>query len=152
MTKLQNDAGQSLLEIAICLPVFVLLTLGAAEFGRLAYIYIEVTNAANAGVEYGSQNHATAGDYAGMAAVAQNDGSNIAGLTATATNPSLCTCSTDATQTLAACSTFTLSCVAPSRTIEYVQVTTTATVNSLFGSYFTGPYVLTAHATERVKE
>jgi Flp pilus assembly protein TadG len=45
-----EDAGQALLELALTVPLLVLILLGAAEFSRLAYAAVEVANAAKAGV------------------------------------------------------------------------------------------------------
>ena len=42
----------SAVELAIVLPVLVLLALACLDFGRFAYHYIAVTNAARAGGEY----------------------------------------------------------------------------------------------------
>jgi Flp pilus assembly protein TadG len=71
--------------------VMMALMLGAADFSRLFFASIAVNNAARAGAQYGSQNLVTAADAAGMQAAATTDGSNIGGITATA---SQCTCGT----------------------------------------------------------
>lgn len=114
--------GQSLIEFALALPIFLLLLLGAAEFGRLAYAYIEVANAAHAGVQYGAQSHITASDNVGMALAATQDGTNLPTLQASPTH--YCTC---ADGTPSACTAGTCT-----RLIEYVKVDTSATVNTLF--------------------
>src|SRR6516165_4253834 len=88
--------GQSLVELAISLPVLVLLFLAAADFGRLFYMWIAVNNAARAGAQYGSQTLVTAANSASMIQAAKDDGSNITGL-CTASYPcsaSQCTCVT----------------------------------------------------------
>ncbi len=46
------ESGQTLLEIALLLPMLVLLALGVVEFGRYGYIGILVANAARAGTAY----------------------------------------------------------------------------------------------------
>jgi len=76
-------------ELALALPVLVLLLLAAADFGRLFYMWIAVNNAARAGAQYGSQTVANAANSSGIVLAATTDGSNISGLTATA---SQCTC------------------------------------------------------------
>jgi Flp pilus assembly protein TadG len=58
----RGDSGQALIELALTLPLFLLLLLGAAEFGRLAYMSIEISEAAKAAALYGSQNATTAND------------------------------------------------------------------------------------------
>jgi Flp pilus assembly protein TadG len=50
----RGDAGQALVEIALTLPVLITLVVGAAEFARVAYVAIEVANAAKAAVAYGA--------------------------------------------------------------------------------------------------
>ena len=73
-TRRDSEAGQALVELALTL-VFILIPLliGAAEFARAAYAYIEVSNAARAAVAYGAQTHATALDQVGMLTAARND-------------------------------------------------------------------------------
>ncbi len=121
---MHEDSGQAFVELALSMTILVLLLTGAAEFGRLAYAGIEVSNAARAGVGYGAQNHITASDNAGMQSAATNDGSNVAGLTATATH--FCSCSNGNASTCAPTD------CAGARIIEYVQVNTTASVDPLF--------------------
>jgi Flp pilus assembly protein TadG len=149
MHDLRNDRGSALVELALVMPVFVLLILGAGEFGHLAYAAIEATNAARAGVAYGAQNHATASDVTGMTVAATSDGPNVARITVWA-GPCICP-STDATTTVPACSstgTFTyntstttdpvsysFTCPADiTSATEFVQVNTVATVGT-FLSY-----------------
>jgi len=143
------DAGQALIELALTLPLLVLLLIGAAELGRLAYYSVEVSNAARAGVAYGAQNHVTASNLAGMRTAAQNDAGNITLATTTATNS--CACSSAYTATSACTTTF--SCSGTARIIEYVQVNTTATVSPLF-KYpgVSKTYTLNGRAVMRVEQ
>jgi Flp pilus assembly protein TadG len=94
--KRRNEAGQALVETALTLPILLLLILGAAELARIAYISIEVANAAEAGALYGSQNAGTAADTAGIRAAAQSDSSDIYKLTgskvAVDVQPLVCQC------------------------------------------------------------
>ncbi|MBI4318207.1 MAG: pilus assembly protein [Chloroflexi bacterium] len=48
----RQDAGQSLVELALLLPAIMLILLGAIDFGRLYYSYVAVSNAARMGAEY----------------------------------------------------------------------------------------------------
>src|ERR1035437_6327468 len=114
---MRSDTGQSLVELALMFPIFILLLVGAAEFGRLAYAAIEVSNAARAGASYGSLTHIKASDFANIRLVSTKDAANVTGMTATATN--FCACSTGGTIT---CSTALTTCPSPARIIEYVQV------------------------------
>jgi Flp pilus assembly protein TadG len=138
-----DDSGSALIELAIGLTVCVTLIIGAAEFGRLAYASIEISNAAHAGAAYGAQTHTSASDTSGMQAVAALDGPNVTALSATASH--FCSCSNGSTSTCAATD------CASSRIIEYVQVNTTGTVDP----YFHVPglpktYTLTGKAVMRV--
>jgi Flp pilus assembly protein TadG len=48
--------GVSAAELALILPVLVTLVMGGVDFGRFAYNYIAVQNAARAGAAYGTMN------------------------------------------------------------------------------------------------
>lgn len=54
----RSDEGQSLVELALALPVLLLLLLGLADFGRAFYYTSIISNAARAGAAYLSQNPA----------------------------------------------------------------------------------------------
>jgi len=86
--------GQSTVELAVVVPVLLILLLTAADFGRMFYMSIEVMNAARAGAQYGSQTVITAADFAGMVAAAKTDGSDFTNFSATA---SQCTCASSTT-------------------------------------------------------
>lgn len=75
----RDESGQNLVEIAVTLPILLLLMLGGGELARLAYASIEVMNAASAAVQYGDQNSGFAMDDAGMLAAAQEDAANLPG-------------------------------------------------------------------------
>jgi Flp pilus assembly protein TadG len=45
-------SGQSLLELAIAVPIMLLIMLGTIDVGRLFFGYIEMTNAVREGAEY----------------------------------------------------------------------------------------------------
>jgi Flp pilus assembly protein TadG len=97
-----------------------LLLVAAVDFGRVFYAAIEVASAARAGAQYGVQNYNTAVNYNGMAQAALNDGANVAGLTASASN--FCMCS----GAKVACTP--PGCAEPQL---FVQVTAKATFNTI---------------------
>lgn len=122
----RNASGQGLVEMAVALPVLILLLLAAADFGRLFYTWIAVNNAARAGAQYGSQTLTNAANTSGMQLAATTDGSNITGLTATA---SQCTCVTTGTS-VPTCAGSNYNCAnAPQAT--FVEVDTQATFNTI---------------------
>jgi Flp pilus assembly protein TadG len=152
---LREDRGQAFVELALILPIFILLLVGAAEVGRLAYAAIEVNNAARAGVAYAAQTHTTASDdlsTGGIVLAAQAEAPNVTSLTATATLSCSCESSTGTMPTPGSCIGVTLtSCPSPSRIVEFVQVNTTAPVNTVF--HFPGipsSVTLQGNATMRV--
>jgi Flp pilus assembly protein TadG len=118
-----NQCGQSLVETALAVSVCGVLMLGTAEFGRLAYAGIEISDAARSGVEYGSQSHATAADNPNMQIAASNSAPDISNLQTSATHFCKCADGTSSTCVTTDC--------AGSRIIEYVQVNTSATVSPL---------------------
>src|ERR1700722_6161802 len=86
--NLSDDIGQAFVELALVFPVFLLLLLGTAAVGRMAYAAVEVNNAARAGVAYGAMTHTTASDFlpgGGMVQAAQAEAPDIPNLSATAT-------------------------------------------------------------------
>lgn len=55
--KVGKHKGQALVELALILPLILLLILGAMDFGRMFYHKIVITNAAREGANYLSRNH-----------------------------------------------------------------------------------------------
>lgn len=110
--------GQASVELALSLPLLLMMFLVVVETGRAFYIAISVANAARAGVQYGSQSLTTAADSAGMQTAAANNAPNISGMTATATH--FCVCSDGTASTCAA-----TDCAASHRLV-YTQVNTSA--------------------------
>ena len=85
-----DEAGQSLVEMALVLPVLITILIGAAEIARVAYAAIEVANAAHAGAQYGAQSGYTASDATGIATAASNDAANLNGMTTTSSYACVC--------------------------------------------------------------
>lgn len=81
--------GQSIVELALVLPVLMFLVLVGADFGRFCYVQIAVNGAARAGAQFASQTVVNAADTSGIIRAAQLDASNVPSLNATA---SQCTC------------------------------------------------------------
>jgi Flp pilus assembly protein TadG len=113
--------GQTVVEVALLLPLLLLLLVGVIEIGRYAYFDILISNAARAGAQYGAQSLIQAADVAGIRTAAQNDG--LAAMTITATQQ--CGCAAGA---LGGCPTGAV-CPQP---LVYVQVTATDRYSSLF--------------------
>ena len=50
-----DEQGQSLAEVALIVPLLLLLLVGVADFGRAFYSYIAITNAAREGARHGTR-------------------------------------------------------------------------------------------------
>lgn len=95
----RDDRGQALIELAISLPLLMLLLLGATELGRIAYASIEIANAAKAAAQfatYGGAYSATTGsgwDENGMLVAARADAGELSGVNFAANYPAMsCSC------------------------------------------------------------
>src|SRR5262245_21571803 len=96
-----RQSGQALVELALALPILLLLALGVVEIGRYAYISSLIGNAAHAGAVYGSQGtwstdptaiqKAAQFDYAGgTASGSKGNGMDVTSLTVTSTTACGC--------------------------------------------------------------
>ena len=125
-----EEAGQSLVELALTVPVLLLLLLGAAELARVAYAAIEVSNAAEAAVRYGAQNSSTA-DPENWPAIQATAATDAANLPLTSVTPAIeCGCSNDSLSGQS-CTGFTIANCPGSHPVETLTVTTTANFDPL---------------------
>src|SRR5215471_14711712 len=122
-----ENSGVALIELALVCPLLIVLLLGAAEYGRLCYVGMEVTNAAHAGVAWGTQNRVNAQQNSVIQTVSLNEESNIINMntpspldTSSITVQQLC--ANTYSDTPGTCSTTVTNAV------EYVQVNTQVTV------------------------
>ncbi|HSN94298.1 MAG TPA: TadE family protein [Anaerolineaceae bacterium] len=89
--------GQSLVEMALLLPMLLVLVIGAIEFGRLFYTKIVITNAAREGAYYLSTHISDYDPVTGNAPntliVSQNDAKNsgVSGITIAVARNNCCT-------------------------------------------------------------
>lgn len=144
------EAGQSLLELALVLPMLLLLLVGTIEIGRFAYYSILVANAARAGAQYGAQGLATAADNGGIVTAAKNDGQNVTGLTVSAIQT--CGCTGTLAGLSGACPAAP-PCTLPQHALVYVEVTATGNFNSLFNyPGLPGTFAVTSREKMRVAQ
>lgn len=125
-----SDAGSALVELAVVLPLLVLVMVGTIDFARVFYMGMELTNAARAGAQYGAYNIAQSGNIAGMQAAAIGS-VNIAGVTATPSRT--CQCATSVGAFSAA--TCTTTCPSGQHLVITVTVTTAKTFTLIAGSF-----------------
>jgi Flp pilus assembly protein TadG len=147
------DAGQSLLELALVLPMLLVLLVGTIEIGRFAYYSILVANAARAGAQYGAQSLVTAADNGangGIVTAAKNDGQNVTGLTISAIQT--CGCTGTVAALSGACPAAP-PCTLPEHALVYVEVTATGNFNSLFNyPGLPGTFAVTSREKMRVAQ
>ena len=124
--KHESSSGQALVEVALTAPLLILMLLGAGQFARVAFAAIEVSNAARAGVAYGSQNVSTAADASGIQAAATMDAGDIAG-PLTVTTKTTGVCSSGAACTGAGSSCVNTDCATPGDHIETLLTVDTVT-------------------------
>ncbi len=74
-----GEEGSALVELALSLPLLSVMLLGSAEFARLAYASIEVSNGAHAAVMYATSSLAASSDLGGITNAAQSDSANLSG-------------------------------------------------------------------------
>jgi Flp pilus assembly protein TadG len=92
LRKLEAEGGQALVELAVSVSILALLAVGAVEMGNVLYASIAVSDAAMAGVQYGTRNSTSAADTQGIENAAAADAPNFTITFPTA--PSLsCICS-----------------------------------------------------------
>lgn len=94
--KFGREGGGAIVELALSVPILLVLLVGAAEIARVEYASIEVSNAALAGVQYGTQDGTTAADTTGIQTAAANDAPS---LTLETTVSHSCICSNGSSST-----------------------------------------------------
>lgn len=139
--RLRDDSGNSLLEIALVLPVLLLILVAAADFGRAYFVSIQLASATQAGALYGTQ---TPTDLTGIVNAANSNAIGVTGVTTTATFG--CECS-DGTNAVAAC---TAGPTCTYNVLNYVDVVSTATYRPIL-RYPGIPSTMTLRSRARIR-
>lgn len=88
-----GERGAAIVEFAIMFPVLVMMCMGAADFGRLFFHAVTVTQAAGTGVFYGAQGGFTSGRFSQMQQEAEDDADDLDRMgTVSATADRYCDC------------------------------------------------------------
>lgn len=93
----RSERGSGLVELAFAVPLMLGLLFAAADFCRVFYEGLAVSQAAVAGVQYGAQSVAASFDITGMQNAAAAAASDIPGFSGNATRS--CTCWNPSTET-----------------------------------------------------
>jgi Flp pilus assembly protein TadG len=134
--KARRSKGQSMVELAIAMPLMLLLMLGTIDLGRMFFDYVELRNAVREGAGYGAR---MPGDTTGMRArvLAHGvpDGTQVTQAGCTPVETGGCTLpGKKATVTVSASSTFTpvtLGFLSTYFGMEPITVTSSATMRVL---------------------
>ena len=130
---LNAASGSALVELALLLPVLILLFMGIVDYALMIQNAMRITEAASAGAAYGAM-PGNQKDFTGMQNAAKNAAAGVSGFSVTAVDVFTCTPGGAAVSGSSACSGY-------GTPIEYVQVQTSATVPPLMA--FTGISSLT---------
>ena len=122
-----NEAGQALVETAITIPFLFVFILGSVEMARVAYAAIEISNAARAAVQYGSQGVDFASDSAGMTATAQSDANDIFALNPSSfqVTPTITFICSDGNATITLSGDTAPTCASPTAVVEQILTVNT---------------------------
>lgn len=88
------ESAQALMEVAILLPILLLLVLGTFDFGRLLFFKIVTTNAAREGANYISRNPSDATNGYVVTLAVTKEEANSSGLTLQSANIAVTDCCT----------------------------------------------------------
>lgn len=129
--RLRDDSGNAIVELAVAFSVLAApLMLGVSEVSFMVYDSIEVSNAANAGAQYGMISSTLANDTAGIQRAARAEASDLgSNLTVTPTIYYACSSALSGTHyssTTAAAAACPAN--AANHYLEFVQVSTSATI------------------------
>jgi Flp pilus assembly protein TadG len=141
----RSDRGSAIVELALTLPILVLVVAAGVDFARVFYVGMALQNAARAGAQWGSHAAAQTGNTALMQTTALNAyaNTNITGATATASR--MCECATD-TGTFSATSPAN-TCTASACSSGHLVVTVTVSVSAPFTRIMPGVPGLPASMT-----
>jgi Flp pilus assembly pilin Flp len=120
----REERGAAAVELAVVLPVLILMAIGAVEFGRVYFTAIRVANAATAGAQFGAQGSGS-GDPDFIRQVARDDADDQ-----TLVVDSDRTCRCPDSETPVACSSI---CAGYGNPQFFIRVTASKDLSLLFG-------------------
>jgi Flp pilus assembly protein TadG len=123
----RQDRGGALVELAVALPLLVVILAGTVDFARVFYASVSLTNAARAGAQWGASKTSRSDQFATIESTAEA-ATSLPGVTASATR--LCMCATDS-GTFSATSPTPNDCSATCSG-GHIVMTVTVTANSRF--------------------
>ena len=86
----KSDAGVAAVELAMSLPLLVLIAIGVADFGRMYFTTIAVANSTRAGAHYGAQSTVKSGNFTAIDQATRNDAADLGAISVTSSR--FCRC------------------------------------------------------------
>lgn len=129
----RSEKGSALVELALALPLLVIILVATIDFARVFYLGIELTNAARAGAQWGAHVAAQSGNTGLMQTTAQN-AITTPGITAAAART--CQCATDSG--VYSATSPTNDCAGSCASGSHLVVTVTVTTSKTFTRVITG--------------
>jgi Flp pilus assembly protein TadG len=127
--RLQSSArGSALVELAMALPLLVLILVGTIDFARAFHMAIVLQNAARAGAQYGSISTGNASDTTGMNSAVTTSAAVDIG-TVSASSSENCFCATDSNPAASS-----VACTATCSSGSHLVVSVTVTAASTFST------------------
>ncbi len=128
-----SERGAALVEVAIALPLLVVILVGTIDFARVFYSALELTNAARAGAQYGTQDIGHSGEAPPMPNVLAAAAAAAPNVAMSVTAQQRCECASPSgvfspTSPAGACTPAALaSCGSANHLVVYVTVTASRT-------------------------
>ena len=138
VNRRDSESGAALVELAVALPILMLILASTIDFSRVFHTAMALTDAARAGAQYGAASPANSNDSAGMQTTAQN-ATNVSGISASASR--LCRCATDAGVFSDTVGSPSIACTGAESSVcptGHRVVTVTVTTTKVFSTIFTG--------------
>jgi Flp pilus assembly protein TadG len=140
----RSERGAAFVELAVALPLLILVLVGTIDFARVFYMSIELTNAARAGAQFGAfGDGSNSSNISGMQSAATAAAPNLTGVTAQASRVCQCVTDTGTTFTTLACDA---ACGVGEHAVTSVTVTARQTFSTIVASF---PGIPTGFTVER---
>jgi Flp pilus assembly protein TadG len=124
-----SDSGQAVLEVAMSMPLLVMLLAGAIDLGRYSQLSTTIASMAHAGALYGSVSASNAANTTQIVSAADADAGNASGYSAVAASWYQCS---GAAPNQANAVTAGYTCPGSTYKVTYVSVTASAYFKPLF--------------------
>lgn len=131
-----GEGGSATVELALTVPLLLLLLIGSAELGRIAYASIEVADAARAATAYAAQDPFDAGQTTLIEDAAQNEAYDLTLTWPSGSVATYCVCQTTNSSTGQATTTSQISCASSTaQSSTYCETSTTNDVTNTVVQY-----------------